>query len=73
MAGIRGHDAGKNVKGINRHILVDTLGLMLAVLVTAASVSDPAGARKLLRSLVGFCKDLRKIWTDGTYRGELLN
>jgi putative transposase len=73
VPGLRGYDAGKNVKGIKRHILVDTLGLMLAVLVTAASVSDPAGARQLLNSLGGFCKDLRKIWADGTYRGELLN
>jgi putative transposase len=73
VAGLRGYDAGKNVKGIKRHILVDTLGLMLAVVVTAASVSDPAGARQLLGSLGGFCKNLRKIWADGTYRGELLN
>jgi putative transposase len=73
VAGLRGYDAGKNVKGIKRHILVDTLGLMLAVVVTAASVSDPAGARQLLSGLGGFCKNLRKIWADGTYRGELLN
>jgi putative transposase len=73
VAGLRGYDAGKNVKGIKRHILVDTLGLMLAVVVTAASVSDPAGARQLLSGLGGFCKNLRRIWADGTYRGELLN
>jgi putative transposase len=59
--------------GRKRHILVDTLGLLLAVLVTAASVSDPAGARQLLSRLGGFCKNIRKIWADGTYRGELLN
>lgn len=69
VPGVRGFDAGKHVMGRKRHILVDTLG----VLVTAASVSDPAGARQLLRRLGGFCKDLRKIWADGTYRGELLN
>ncbi len=58
--------------GRKRHILVDTLGLLLAVVVTAASVSDPAGARLLLSRLGGFCKNLRKIWVDGTYRGQLL-
>lgn len=73
VPGVRGYDAGKHVNGRKRHLLVDTLGLMLAVLVTAASVSDPAGARQLLGSLGGFCKNLRKIWADGTYRGELLN
>jgi len=73
VAGLRGYDAGKHVMGRKRHILVDTLGLVLGVLVTAASVSDPAGARQLLSGLGGFCKNLRKIWADGTYRGALLN
>ena len=72
VPGLRGYDAGKHVMGRKRHILVDTLGLMLGVVVTAASISDPAGARQLLRSLGGFCKNLHKIWADGTYRGELI-
>lgn len=72
VPGIRGYDAGKNVKGRKRHILVDTLGLLLAVIVTAASVSDPAGAKSLLQRLGGFCKNLRKVWVDGAYRGDLL-
>ena len=49
-----------------RHILVDTLGLLLAVVVTSAALSDPAGARLLLRRLGGACKKLRRIWVDGT-------
>ena len=49
MPGVRGYDAGKKVNGRKRHILVDTLGLRLSVVVTAAAVSDPAGARLLLR------------------------
>ena len=53
--------------------LVDTCGLLLAVLVTAASVSDPEGARRLLGKLAGFCKKLRLIWVDGTYRGSLVD
>lgn len=73
VPGVRGYDAGKHVMGRKRHILVDTLGLVLGVHVTPASVSDPAGARQLLCSLGGFCKNLRKIWADGTYRGQLLD
>src|SRR5437764_8817940 len=72
IPGVRGYDAGKKVKGRKRHILVDTLGLLLAVVVTSAAVSDPAGARLLLRRLGGACKKLRRIWVDGTYRGHLL-
>ena len=72
VAGERGYDAGKNVKGRKRHLLVDTLGLLLLVVVTSASVSDPAGARLLFRRLGGACKKLRRVWVDGTYRGELL-
>jgi putative transposase len=72
LPGVRGYDAGKKVKGRKRHILVDTLGLLLAVVVTSAALSDPAGARLLLRRLGGACKKLRRIWVDGTYRGQLL-
>lgn len=72
IPGVRGYDAGKKVTGRKRHILVDTLGLLLAVVVTSAAVSDPAGARLLLSRLGGGCKKLRRIWVDGAYRGRLL-
>jgi putative transposase len=72
MRGVRGYDAGKKVTGRKRHLLVETLGLLLAVVVTSAAVSDPAGARLLLRRLGGGGKKLRRIWVDGTYRGHLL-
>jgi len=49
VGGMRGYDAGKQIKGRKRHLLVDTLGLVLAVLVTSAAISDPAGARLLFR------------------------
>ncbi len=71
--GIRGFDNGKRITGRKRHILVDSCGLLLAVLVTAASVSDREGARLLLACLAGFCKKLRLIWVDGAYRGPLLD
>ena len=73
VPGLRGYDSGKMVKGRKRHLLVDTLGLVLAVVVTAASVSDPKGARLLFARLGGQCKKLRRIWVDGTYRGKLLD
>ena len=65
----RGFDNGKKVKGRKRHVLVDTLGLVLIVVVTAASLSDQAGARKIFQQMRGPCKKLRKVWVDGTYRG----
>jgi transposase len=66
VAHLRGFDSGKRVKGRKRHILVDTLGLLLAVVVTSAAISDPAGAKLLLKRLGGACKKLRRIWVDGT-------
>jgi putative transposase len=70
--GPRGFDAGKLINGRKRHILVDTLGLLLVVVVTVASVQDRDGARLLLRQLPGHCKKLRKIWVDGGYSGRLV-
>ena len=70
--GLRGYDSGKKVSGRKRHILVDTLGLLLAVVVTSASIQDRAGARLLLAQLPGACKKLRRIWVDGGYSGKLL-
>jgi putative transposase len=72
VAGLRGYDKGKNVNGRKRHLLVDTLGLLLAVVVTSAALSDAAGARLLLSGLSGACKKLRRLWVDGTYRGKLV-
>ena len=72
IGGERGFDGGKLLVGRKRHTLVDTLGLVLAVVVTPADVSDPAGARLLLPSWGGHCKKLRRIWVDGTYRGTLI-
>lgn len=72
LAGEKGYDAGKKIQGRKRHILVDTLGLLLVVVVTAASVQDRDGAKLVLQRLTGSCKKLRKIWVDGGYRGALL-
>lgn len=71
LGGERGDDSGKQVQGRKRPILVDTLGWLRAVIVTAASVSAPAGARLLFAQLGGACKKLRLLGVDGTYRGQL--
>jgi putative transposase len=62
----RGFDNGKKVKGRKRHVLVDTLGLSLIGIVTAAALSDQAGARNIFKHMRGSCKKLRKVWVDGT-------
>jgi putative transposase len=70
LGGARGYDKGKNVQGRKRHLVVDTLGLLMAVIVTAASVAEPAGARLLFARLGGACKKLRLLWVEGAYRGQ---
>lgn len=72
VPGVRGYDTGKKVNGRKRHILIDTLCLLMAVLATSAALSDPVGAKRLFRRLGGTRKKLRRIWVDGTYRGQLL-
>jgi putative transposase len=76
----RGYDAGKKVTGRKRHVVVDTLGLVLVVLVTGASVQDRDGARLVLQALFDRIKKskysrwcrLKLLWADGSYRGELI-
>lgn len=69
-AGICGFDMHKHVKGRKRHILVDTLGLLLAVYVTAADFHDTRGARCLLAGLAPLFPRLQKIWADAAYRSQ---
>ncbi len=68
-----GYDAGKKIKGRKRHILVDTLGLLLTVIVTTADIQDRDGCKLLLQRVSGNAKKLRRIWADGGYRGLLLD
>jgi transposase len=69
----RGYDAGKKVQGRKRHIVVDTAGFLLAVLVTPASTQDRVAARYLLRRLCSTVGNrLRLVWADGGYTGTLL-
>ena len=73
VPGPRGYDAGKKVNGRKRHILVDTLGLLLEAGVAAAPVPARHRARSLLARLPGGCKKLRKVWVDGGYAGTLVD
>ena len=71
--GPKGYDAGKKVNGRKRHLVVDTLGLILAVVVHAADVQDRDGAKLVLDKLKGRFKRLVLIWADGAYAGELVD
>jgi putative transposase len=66
----RGYDAGKKVKGRKRHILVDTMGLLLIVVVHAASMQDRDGAKCVLEKIPGRFTRLAPIWADGAYAGK---
>jgi transposase len=65
-----GFDAGKMIKGRKRHVLVDTLGLLLGVVVTPASCPERAGAQQVLQRVADWFPKLRKLWVDGGYTGE---
>jgi putative transposase len=68
-----GFDGNKKVKGRKRHILVDTLGLIIAVVVTAANVDDRQGFKQLVEGyFADGVKRLRKIWVDGGYQAGWL-
>jgi transposase len=59
------------VNGRKRHIAVDATGLLLAVVITAASVQDRDAARPLLWNLHRTCRRIRLIWADAVYAGKL--
>lgn len=68
-----GFDGNKRIKGRKRHIWVDTLGLIIAVVVTDASTDDRQGLVELLSAyFADGVKRLRKIWVDGAYPAEWL-
>lgn len=65
--GERGYDAAKKITGRKRHLVVDTLGLVLAVVVQTASLPDQDGACFVLARLHGIFGRLRVIWADSAY------
>lgn len=68
----RGYDAGKKTAGRKRHIAVDTLGLVLAVVVHSAAIQDCAGAQFVFMQMHGVYKRLKTVFADAAYRGESL-
>ena len=64
-----GYDAGKKIKGKKRHVLVDTHGLVLHTIVTAADIQDRDGGASLLGTLFGLYPFLLKLYADGGYQG----
>lgn len=67
-----GYDAGKQVKGRKRHVLVDTLGLLVKVIVLSASVQDRDGAQMLFSQVRQALTRLEKVWADAAYAGPQL-
>jgi transposase len=67
----RGWDGGKRTNGVKRHVAVDVNGLLLAVVVTAASIQDRDAAHRLLTALRGRFSTIRLVWADGAYPGRL--
>lgn len=66
--GERGYDVGKKVNGRKRHIVVDTVGKLLDVVVHAASIQDYDGAKLILDKVTQTISSLKKLWADGMYK-----
>ncbi|MFD7137790.1 IS5 family transposase [Streptomyces sp. NPDC059894] len=68
----RGFDGGKLINGRKRHVVVDTLGLLLGVMVTSAGIGDRAAAKVLLEQVADAHHRLELVWADGGYTGSLV-
>jgi transposase len=68
----RGYDGGKQINGRKRHVVVDTLGLLLGVMVTSADVGDRTAAQVLLKQVTDAHHRLALVWADGGYTGGLV-
>jgi transposase len=66
-----GYDAGKKIKGKKRHILVDTMGLLLHAIVHSVGIRDRDGGIFLLATLLGQFPFLEKLFTDSAYQGSI--
>jgi len=63
----RGYDAGKKVTGRKRHLMVDTLGLLLCVVVHSASVQDHDGAKRVFERVFAIIKSIQVVFADSAY------
>lgn len=67
-----GYDAGKKIKGRKRHLLVDTLGLIIAVAVHSAGIQDRDGGKIVFDETKPQSR-LKLVWADGAYGGQLID
>jgi len=67
-----GYDGGKKINGRKRHIVVDVLGLLIAVFVSPANFSDRNGAKRNFEKIASSPR-LKKIWADGSYTGTIIS
>src|SRR5947209_110564 len=73
VGGVRGYDGGKKVTGRKRHIVVDSMGLLLAVAVTSAALDDGTHAWQVLRRLsAAVLPRLKLLWADHKYHNKAL-
>jgi putative transposase len=72
VGGPRGYDAAKKVNGRKRHLLVDILGLLVVVIVTAANIQDRDGLPAVLREARSTSSRLVNVLVDGAYTGEVV-
>lgn len=72
QAGERGYDGAKKVVGRKRHVAVDCLGMILAIMITPAATQDRDAARFLIKLLVTMYSRVQVIWADGGYLGALV-
>ena len=71
--GPRGYDGGKKTKGRRRHLVVDVLGMIVAVAVLSGQIQDRDGARVVVGQVAQENKGVTHIWADSAYRGKLLH
>jgi putative transposase len=72
IPGKRGYDAGKRINGRKRHIIVDTIGLIIGLLVHTADIQDREGAKLLFERVTNCFPRMKLIWADGGYSGKLI-
>ena len=70
--GVTGYDAGKKIKGRKRHIITDTCGFLVLILVHAADIQDRGGAVDVLKAIRYRFPWLRHVFADGGYSGDKL-
>jgi len=72
IAGERGYDSAKKINGRKRHIVVDILGLILAVVVHKGDIQDRDGVKIVLSTIIGMFPRLQLLWADNGYSGQLI-